>query len=177
MRHRQPLHRFVTLALALLPMAAPAFELTLPEPALSIAVPGVPAIALAEPAAATPDGRRTLAGHDTTYRVELALSPQRPPAPEASPRVCAGQFLRTLVAAPGMPPRDSIYRAPLDASTFLVIYALGDERQPTLQAHIVSAAGTAHCADVHFSRQAAPGEDIDDWRTTFTSARVASPAR
>lgn len=174
MRQTTPLLRFAALALGLLPLAAAAFELTLAEPELSIAAPGVPAIALQELPASAPAGRRAFTGHDARYRVELTLSPQ---APEASPRVCAGQFLRTLVAAPGMPPRDSIYRAPLDAHTFLVIYALGDERQPTLHAHIVSAAGTAHCADAHFSRRAAPGEDIDDWRTTFTSARVAAPAR
>lgn len=166
--------RILLAALGLLPHAAWAFDLRVPDPELSLTVPGVPAIALQEQSAGSPAGRRTLAGHDANFRVELSLSPQ---AGETSPRVCAGQFLRMLVAAPGMPPRDSIYRAPLDAQTFLVIYALGDERRPTLHAHIVGAAGRTHCADAHFSRAATPGEDIDVWRTTFTSARVTLPAR
>lgn len=168
------MQRIAAATLALLPLGGWAFDIRVPEPELSLAVPGVPTIALQERPATVPPGRRILTGRDATFQVELSLAPQ---AGETSARVCAGQFLRTLVAAPGMPSRDSIYRAPLDAQTFLVIYALGDERQPTLHAHIVSAAGHSHCADAHFSRAAAPGEDIDAWRTTFTSARVTLPAR
>ncbi len=174
MRLTLVLLRSVVAAVGLLPLAGWAFDIRVPEPELSLAVPGVPAITLQERPATVPPGRRLLSGRDATFQVELALAPQ---SGETSARVCAGKFLRTLVAAPGMPPRDSIYRAPLDAQTFLVIYALGDERQPTLHAHIVSAAGRSHCADAHFSRAAAPGEDIDAWRTTFTSARVTLPAR
>ena len=91
---------------------------------------------------------------------------------EMSARTCAGLLLRALLGRPGMPNRDNVYRAPLDISTFLVIYALRDGQQQKLHAHIISSAGKSHCANVHFMRQAKAGEDIDDWRTTFTSARV-----
>lgn len=166
--------RFILVAAALIAhAAASAFDLRLPDPRLSLSVPDVPAIPLREQPAAPADGQRLLVGSDATYSVQLALHRQ----PEAvSPRACAAVLLRALVAQPGMPTRENVYRAPLDADTFLVIYALGDKAQMQLHAHILSAAGAMHCADTHFARKAAPGEDIDQWRKTFSTARVAPAA-
>lgn len=163
----------VALAFAWAPLAVSAFDIDLKEPALSLSVPGVQPIELRERPVRLVDQKRTLVGSDAVYTVELELWRQ---ASEPSPRVCAGLMLRSLVAQPGMPDRDSIYRAPLDAHTFLVIYTQGDEPAQKLHAHIISSAGTTHCADAHFSRPATPGEDIDAWRTTFTSARVKPTA-
>jgi len=133
-------------------------------------VPGVPAAQLHEKTEqSTSSARRLLTGSVSNYSIEVELLPQ---PIEVSPRVCAGSLLRSLVAQPGMPNRDSIYRAPLNETTFLVIYALGEGQAQKLHAHVISAAGTTHCANAHFIRRGTPGEDIDNWRTTFTSARV-----
>jgi len=148
---------------------AGAFELALSEPELSLSVPGVPAITLREQTPSPESSRRLLAGRDAVYTVEVELSRQ---ASEVSPRTCAELLLRALLSQPGMPHRDSIYRAPLNISTFLIIYTAGEGPQEKLHAHILSSAGANHCANAHFIRQARAGEDADEWRTTFTSARV-----
>ena len=172
----QPLRYSICIVAALFSATgiAGAFELKLSEPALGLSVPGVPAIALQEQTPSPASSKRLLAGRDSVYTIEVELSPQ---ANEMSPRTCAGLLLRTLLSQPGMPNRDSIYRAPLDVSTFLVIYAAGEGQQAKLHAHIISSAGTSHCANAHFVRQAKAGEDADEWRTIFTSARVLPATR
>ncbi len=159
----------VVASLAVAPGIASSFELILSEPELNLSVPGVPAATLHEEAASSPSLKRSLTGSASNFTIDVELLPQ---LTRVSPRVCAGILVRSLVAQPGMPNRDSIYRAPLNESTFLVIYTLGEGQAQKLHAHVISAAGTTHCANAHFSRQATPGEDIDDWRTTFTSATV-----
>ena len=71
-----------------------------------------------------------------------------------------------------MPDRDSIYRAPLDASTFLVLYIFEQRGKKVLHAHLLSAAAGTHCIEAHFSRDEVLGEDEDKWRTTFDDARI-----
>jgi hypothetical protein len=71
-----------------------------------------------------------------------------------------------------MPDRDNIYRAPLDASTFLVLYVFEQQSKKVFHAHLLSAAAGTHCIEAHFTRDAAVGEDEDKWRTTFTDARI-----
>jgi len=155
--------------LTAVPCIASAFELRLSQPELNLSVPGVPAAELHEEAGQSASAKRSLTGVASNFAIEVELLAQ---TGQVSPRVCAGSLLRVLVAQPGMPNRDSIYRAPLDEFTFLVIYALGEGQARKLHAHIISAAGSTHCANAHFVRPASPGEDIDEWRTTFTSARV-----
>ena len=77
-----------------------------------------------------------------------------------------------------MPDRDNIHRAPVDPNTFLVLYLMELDGK-RLHAHLLSAAGSTHCIDAHFSRTLPVGEDIDNWRTTFDGAtvRTSSNAR
>jgi len=152
--------------------AAGAFELGLRDPDLNLSVPGVPAIAMHEQPASGGNAKRVLTGNDDTFSVDVELS--RHPN-EMSPRTCAGTILRAVVSQPGMPNRDSIYRAPLDAMTFLVIYVLSQGQQAKFHAHLISSAGASHCVNAHFTRVAKAGQDVDDWRTTFTSARISPP--
>lgn len=152
--------------------AVGAFELGLRDPEFNLSVPGVPSIAMHEQSASGGSAKRVLTGHDDTFSVDVELSRQ---PNEMSPRTCAGTILRTLVSQPGMPHRDSIYRAPLDAATFLVIYVRSQGQQEKFHAHLISSAGADHCVNAHFTRVAKAGQDVDDWRTTFTSARIAPP--
>lgn len=147
--------------------AAGAFEVALKEPVLTLAVPALPAMTLDIQASPPAGATLAMAGSGAGYSVTLRLTPS--PA-DASPRTCAGSFLRALVARPGMPSRDNIYRAPLDEATFLVIYRLGDEPARMLHAHLLSSAAGPRCVEAHFARAATAGEDEDNWRKTFAGA-------
>jgi hypothetical protein len=167
---RTRLHWVAVALWATVPAAAGAFDLNLPDPAVSLTVPGIPAIALQEQAGSS--GKRVLAGQDDTFSVDVELTRQ---SGDMSPRVCAGTILRAVVAQPGMPSRDNVYRAPLSDTTFLVIYVIGEGQRLRLHAHLISSAGASHCINAHFVRVAKSGQDVDDWRTTFSSARISSP--
>ena len=165
----------VALACVLAAWHAPAaaFQADLSDPALHIEVPGLPALALSLALARTepagPAAAARLVGDDGTYAVEVLATPS---AQAANTRTCAGQFIRSLVQRPGMPARDNIYRAPLNAQTFLVLYILRDNGQQVLHAHLLAAAPGTHCVEAHFNRRLRAGEDEDDWRRQFDGARI-----
>lgn len=146
-----------------------AFEQSFDTPAFIVSVPRLPSIALAAPSASQGGGVLTARGQDTTYVVEIIATAS---AAAGSPRACAGTLLRELIARPKMPDRDNIYRAPVDPNTFLVLYLMELDGKRLLHAHLLSAAGSTHCIDAHFSRTLPVGEDIDNWRTTFDGATV-----
>lgn len=148
-----------------------AFEAKVTEPAFTITVPALPQIALQKQEPATESSPR-LVGDDGTHKVAIILITMPKPV---SARECAGTGLRSILSRPGMPNRDSIYRAPLSASTFLVIYVVASGAQPILHAHLLAAPTGTHCTEVHFSRPQRPGEDVDDWRKAFTGARIDEP--
>lgn len=116
----------------------------------------------------------TARGQDTTYLVEIIATAS---AAASSTRACAGMSLRELAARPNMPDRDNIYRAPVDTNTFLVLYLMELDGQRVLHAHLLSAAASTHCIDAHFSRSLLVGEDLDNWRTTFSGATVRQAPR
>lgn len=154
--------------------AAGAFEHAFELPAFVVSVPGIPSIPLAPRAATASPGARVALGHDATFTVEITASES---SQAGSTRACAGTFLRELVKRPDMPDRDSIYRAPFDASTFLVLYIVERQGVKALHAHLLSAAAGTHCVDAHFSRVMGATEDVDRWRTTFTGARIREGRR
>jgi hypothetical protein len=153
---------------------ASAFEQGGENPDFTVTVPNLPAIRLAAQAALEPGVTSSMAGEDGTYKVTLVVSRAEK---ETSTRACAGSFLRSLVARPGMPDRDSIYRTPLDENTFLVLYILGTQGNQRLHAHILSSASATHCIEVHFSRARRDGEDEDIWRNSFTGSHVQEARR
>jgi hypothetical protein len=164
------------IAAALLAAAAGAqgFELVVSGPDFTIVVPRLPAIRLQplkEPAA---PGTQTLSGGDGTYEISLLVEPTER---ETSTRACAGAFLRALTARPGMPARDNIYRAPLDAETFLVLYILGAPKAERLHAHLLSSANATHCVELHVSKALRDGEDEDVWRRSFQGSHVEARRR
>ena len=148
---------------------ASAFELKAASPDFTISVPNLPAIRLDAQATANPDISSEMAGEDGTYKFTLLVT--KVPK-ETTTRICAGSFLRSLVARRGMPDKDNIYRAPLDENTFLVLYILGEGGRRQLHAHLLSAASTTHCIEAHISRGLRDGEDEDSWRGSFSGARI-----
>ena len=146
-----------------------AFEQSFDAPPFIVSVPRLPSIPLAAPSASQGGGVLTARGQDPTYVVEIIVTAS---AAASSTRACAGTLLRELIARPNMPSRDNIYRAPVDPNTFLVLYLMERDGKRLLHAHLLSAAGTTHCIDAHFSRTLPAGEDMDSWRTTFDGATV-----
>ncbi len=160
-----------TIALVTMNVAANAFELTVSDPDFTVTVPNLPSIRLLAQIPATPDVTRAMAGEDGTYQVSLLV---RRAERETTARACAGSFVRSLVAKPGMPDRDNIYRAALDEDTFLALYILGGPETRRLHAHLVSSVNASNCIEVHFSKALGAGEDEDNWRKSFVGSHVES---
>jgi hypothetical protein len=168
---------FIALAAgSMLAQASPAyaFEQAFGAPAFVVSVPHLPNISVGAPSASAGGGVLTARGQDPTYVVEIRATAS---SSASSTRACAGASLRELAARPNMPDRDSIYRAPFDSNTFLVLYISETAGMKLLHAHLLSAAGGTHCIDAHFSRKLLAGDDVDNWRTTFTGARVREGPR
>ena len=153
--------------------AVAAFEAKVTDPDFTITVPALPDIALQRQPAGAGSSPRLL-GDDGTYKVAVVLSAA---TGSASARECASLGLRSILSRPGMPSRENVYRAPLSATTFLVLYAVSEGPQPRLHAHLLSAAGDKQCTEVQFSRPARAGEDVDDWRRTFSGAHIDAATR
>jgi hypothetical protein len=151
-----------------------AFESTFNAPPFVVSVPRLPDIPIGAPSASNGGHVLTARGQDSMHVVEISAVES---GNSGSARICAGASLRELAARPNMPDRDNIYRAPLDANTFLVLYLLERDGRRMLHAHLLSAAGGTHCVDAHFSRSLRAGEDIDSWRTIFSGATVREHPR
>ena len=153
---------------------AAAFEQSFAAPAFVVSVPRLPDVAVGAFAAAPGSGQRVARGSAGGLAVEVSA---REAGEASSTRGCAGASLREIVARPGMPSRDNIYRAPFDASTFLVLYLLEVQGVRQLHAHLLAAVQGTHCVDAHFQRAWRAGEDLEDWRAAFAGAAVRSGPR
>jgi hypothetical protein len=162
------------LAPLLLPGPGAAFEVKLPDPGFTVTVPRLPEITVRQPSPSPPQSSLRMAGDDGQTEVQVYVTSMRN---RVSPRECAGSGLRSILSRPGLPSRDNVYRAPLSEKTFLVLYLVAGDRQHVLHAHLLSAVAGTHCTEVHFSRPAAAGEDLDGWRETFSGARIEDGAR
>jgi hypothetical protein len=153
---------------------ASALEVNVSAPDFTVTVPSLPSIEMRQQAPELAGSAPRMVGSDGTYKVEVSLSDANKPV---SPRECAHTGLKTIMAQPGMPDRDNVYRAPLSPKTFLVIYLLPDGTRHMLHAHLLSSAGPTHCTDAHISRLARRGEDYDEWRKAFSDARIEDGKR
>ena len=153
---------------------AGAFEQKVASPDFTVTVPNLPSIRLEAQAALDPGVSSAMTGEDGTYKVTLRVTKAEK---ETTTRACAGSFLRSLVARPGMPDRDNIYRTVLDEDTFLVLYILGAQGSQQLHAHLLSSASATHCIEAHFSRARRDGEDEDNWRSSFVGSHVQDARR
>lgn len=148
---------------------AGAFEFQAANPGFTVTIPNLPSVRLEAQTPSDSNVSSAMAGVDETYRITLLVTKAEK---ETSTRACAGSFLRSLVARPGMPDRDNIYRTALDQNTFLVLYILAEQGGQQLHAHLLSSANATHCIEMHFSRARRGGEDEDGWRQTFAGSRI-----
>ena len=153
---------------------ASAFELKAENPDFTVTVPNVPPLRLEAQTTSGSTVSSSMAGADETYKVTLLVAKAER---ETTTRACAGSFLRSLVARPGMPDRDNIYRTALDENTFLVLYILVEQGGQQLHAHLLSSANATHCIEMHVSRARRGGEDEDGWRQSFVGSHVQESRR
>ena len=146
-----------------------AFELKAKNPDFTVTVPNLPSMRLEVQTISDSNVSSSMAGVDGTYKATLLVTKAEK---ETTTRACAGSFLRSLVARPGMPDRDNIYRTALDENTFLVLYILVEQGGQQLHAHLLSSANATHCIEMHFSRTRRGGEDEDGWRQSFVGSHV-----
>ena len=153
---------------------ASAFELKAENPDFTVTVPNLPSVRLEAQTTSDSNVSSAMSGVDGTYKITLLVTKVEK---ETTTRACAGSFLRSLVARPGMPDRDNIYRTALDENTFLVLYILTEQGGQQLHAHILSSASATHCIEMHFSRALRNGEDEDSWRQSFVGSHVQETRR
>jgi len=163
------------LSAALLLLARPAaaaedFVFAVASPKFKVTLPGIPPMKMeTHPKHAAQPHLRYL-GSSGPYTVSVVT-----PAAEAgmTPLECASATVRSMAARPGVPPSAEMYKARLDERTFVAIYTTEIEGIVQLHAHLLSAAGGAHCVEVHALRVSASPEDLEPWVRGFDGARIA----
>lgn len=161
----------LVLALAAAPAAAEEFVFAVAEPAFKVTIPNLPPLEMApHPMHATHPHLRFL-GAKGAYTIAV-IAPRA--AAGMSARECASAILRTLGERPNVPPAAQLYRARLDDSTYVVMYAAQLPGFLQLNAHFLSAAAGTHCIEVHAAKIATSLEDVDPWFKAFGAARIAS---
>lgn len=162
----------LALALALsanLPAAAGEFAFQVDAPKFSITIPDIPPIAMQpHPMQGTHPHLRYL-GADGAYSVSVNTPSA---AAGMSALECAAAILRTLPQRPNVPAAEEIYRAKLDDSTYVALYAAQLPGFLQLHAHFMSAAADAHCIEVHASRIATSQDEIEAWFKGFGKAKI-----
>ncbi len=162
------------LALLIAMLAAPvvgqaelAFDVQ--DPAFRVSIPNLPAMEMGSHPMRSASPHLRLLGREGPYTVSLLL-----PTADAGMTAmdCANATVGSLPRRPGVPAADSIYRARLDANTFLAIYVTPMPGFAQMHAHLMSAAGGTHCVEVHASMTSRSRDDLDPWIKGFTAARI-----
>lgn len=149
--------------------SADALELKAENPDFTVNVPNIPSVHLERQTTSNSSVSTAMAGTDGIYKITLLATKAEK---EITTRECAGSFLKSLLARPGMPDRDNIYRTALDENTFLVLYVLVEQGEQQLHAHLLSSANATHCIEMHLSRARVENEDQDSWRQSFAGSHV-----
>jgi len=149
--------------------AADEFTFEVDAPKFRITIPDIPPIPMKpHPMQATHPHLRYL-GADGAYSVSV-ITPGA--AAGMSALECAAAILRSLPARPNVPAAEEIYRAKLDDSTYVALYAVQLTGFLQLNAHFMSAAAGTHCIEVHASKIATTQDDIEPWFKGFGKAKI-----
>jgi hypothetical protein len=159
----------VTLASPAAGAQAFTFEATAPD--FAVTIPGVPPISMEPHPMQGAHPHLRYMGAKGPYTVSIIT-----PSAERgmSALQCAGATVRSLAARPNVPPSDQFYKARLDDNTFVAIYAAQMPGFLQLHAHLLSAAGGAHCVEVHVSKIATSTDEVAPWFGGFGEARISA---
>lgn len=89
-----------------------------------------------------------------------------------APLDCASSIISKLTERPGVPKQESIYKAKIDETTFIALYAIPNEGFVQFNSHVLSATNDGHCIEVHASMLSTSKEDIDPWFGGFSKAHI-----
>lgn len=139
------------------------------SPRFKLIIPGAPQLKMeVHPRNATQPHLRYL-GADGDFTVSV-FTPTA--ASGMTPLECAAATVRALTGRPGVPPPADVYKARLNATTFIAAYTVPHGGTVQLHAHLLSAAGGTHCIEVHTTRTMLEEGEIAFWLTTLQKASI-----
>ncbi len=139
------------------------------SPRFKVIIPGVPQLKMEiHPRNATQPHLRYL-GVDGDVTVSV-FTPTA--AAGMTPLECAAATVRALAGRPGVPPPAEVYKARLNATTFIAAYTVPHGGTVQLHAHLLSAAGGTHCIEVHTTRTMLVEEELAFWLATLQKASI-----
>lgn len=161
---------FALLLLISVVCQAEGYEFEVLSPKFKVTIPNLPEIKMEEhPMHGTQPHLRYM-GSTAPYTISI-LTPTADK--EMTALDCAGSTIQRLPNRPGVPELSSIYKARLDDTTFIALYAIPFEGFVQFNAHILS--GTSgYCIEVHASRISTSKDDVDAWFGGFTKAHIES---
>lgn len=160
----------VLLLFASLSCGAAGFEFGVAAPKFRVSLPAIPQMKMDPHPRNAEQPQFRYQGSEPPYTVSI-FTPAA--ASGMTPRECASATLRSMVGRPGLPPPAQLYKAQLNDTTFVVIYAAAFVAGVQLHAHVLSAAGGAHCIEVHVTKASLLVEDLASWIGDFDKARIA----
>jgi len=154
---------------ASLSCGAAGFDFEVAAPKFRVSLPAVPQMKMDLHPKSAEQPQFRYQGVEAPYTVSIFT-----PAAAAgmTPRECASATLRSMAGRPGVPPPAQLYKAQLNDATFVVIYASTFVGGVQLNAHVLSAAGGAHCIEVHVTKASMLTEDLETWIDEFEKARI-----
>ena len=145
------------------------FKFEVASPRFRISIPGVPQLKMeVHPRHAAQPQLRYL-GAEEAYAVSV-FTPTA--AAGMTPLECASAIVRTLGGRPGVPPPAEVYKARLNATTYVAAYAAPAGGTMQLNAHFMSAAGGTHCIEVHATKTMIEEEELAPWLSAIGNASI-----
>ena len=157
------------MVLASFACSAEGFVFEVNSPNFRVTLPNIPAMKLeVHPMQASRPHLRLL-GSEGPYTVSVMT-----PTADAgmSALDCASSTLGTLSQRPGVPPQQQVFRARINDTTFVAMYASPIRNAIHLHAHLISAVGGTHCVEVHASKVSTSQDDLKPWFTGFGKANI-----
>ena len=145
------------------------FAFDVDEPGFRVTIPSVPAMAMEVHPEHEDQPHMRYVGSEGRFSVAI-MTPESDPGMSVTD--CAEAIYATLPTRPDVPAPDKIYRAKLDDSTFVAIYATVLPGFVLLHAHLLSASKDDHCIEVHASMSTTSREDASAWFEGFTGAKI-----
>lgn len=147
---------------------AEGYEFEVTSPKFKVTIPNLPQMKMEEhPMHATQPYLRFI-GSEVPYTISI-LTPTADKGMTALD--CASSTIQQLPKRPGVPELNSIYKARLDDTTFIALYAIPFEGFVQFNAHILSGTN-GYCIEAHASRISTSKDDVDAWFGGFSNAHI-----
>lgn len=146
------------------------FALEVDNPRFRVLVPNLPPVKMEPHPSHKEHPNLRLIGVDGPWLVTLNT-----PDADAGmkPQECANVIATAIPKRSGGLSQEHIRKARLDPNTFIAAYVLPRKAgQMQLNAHLISAAGGAHCVELHVAMVTASKQAAEEWMKTFAGARI-----